>query len=692
MKKALLTLICVIALMLALSVASFAASTTSNAYADTFDTVSGVTEPSVIDKNARAVVEVNGTYYTIPTYYIIKDQAEFRWGAQSAVATALGLPTDTSVRKYVVRIEIPEGIQTSVANGSGGEKLEDATKLVEATFPSSMTLIGSHFFNRCSNLTAVYGFENTKITKVYESTFGSTKITSISLPSTVTVIDSYAFSGTLITQIQLPSGLEIIGSSAFNGTQLTSISIPQSVITIKNHAFAGCSSLAQIVFEGTPSVTSIGNYAFEKSGLASFTIPNTVTSFGEGVFNACYSLTVDIDLSGFNLTSIPGNFMKGAPITGLILPESLTTIGTSAFHGHNISQSVLRIPNGVTSIGTQAFARGGTGGTNIATLMLPAKLTSLGGNHVFEKIRATTVYIPSGLTSIAYTGIFNQFWTSGVVFYYTGTKAQAENLISTANTSSNEAFTNAIIASLAEYQAATNKNQKNYLVYGINTCEAYYNGVHTEKLAENEVDTNPCVLTLCANCGLTGLYTGNEATHNFDSGVISYANGFASAGTLTVTCQNAGCVCNTNPNVTAVPAIYTCLGFAVKEDGTSLTLGYTFSKEAYEGYIANNAENVVSFGFVAYATYDDVSCTPLSVNEGVISPVNPAKTIFASMSVNFAAYDFVIRGFDESTQDFGIAMCAYTYDGESVKYLCKNTEGVYGAYDVAYATTISKEA
>ena len=34
----------------------------------------------------------------------------------------------------------------------------------------------------------------------------------------------------------------------------------------------------------------------------------------------------------------------------------------------------------------------------------------------------------------------------------------------------------------------------------------------------------------------------------------------------------------------------------------------------------------------------------------------------------------------------------YTYDGNNVKYLCKNTEGVYGAYDVAYATTISKEA
>ena len=163
---------------------------------------------------------------------------------------------------------------------------------------------------------------------------------------------------------------------------------------------------------------------------------------------------------------------------------------------------------------------------------------------------------------------------------------------------------------------------------------------------------------------------------------------FANDGYKLVKCER----CDVTDNSITVPAIYTYLGFAVKEDGTSLTLGYTFNKEAYDSYIADNAENVVSFGFVAYATYEDESCAPLSANEGVISPANPAKTIFAAMSINYAAYDFVIRGFDETTQDFNIAMCAYTYDGNEIKYLCKNTEGVFGAYDVAYATTISKEA
>ena len=59
--------------------------------------------------------------------------------------------------------------------------------------------------------------------------------------------------------------------------------------------------------------------------------------------------------------------------------------------------------------------------------------------------------------------------------------------------------------------------------------------------------------------------------------------------------------------------------------------------------------------------------------------------------LSYASYDFVIRGFDATTVQESIAMRAYTYDGNEIKYLSKNTEGVFGAYDVAYATTFEKE-
>ena len=375
------------------------------------------------------------------------------------------------------------------------------------------------------------------------------------------------------------------------------------------------------------------------------------------------------------------SFFNGYNVEELVIPSEcqFVTVGkAAALNCYMLKELIL--PNTVTTIqaeGINFYSKQST--SQLKLLNLGASLTTLGGTNAIGncKIPGIRVIVPDTLDGATYG---KSYFPSTAVVLFTGTKAQAE------------AFGFDYIMSYADYEKAGCEAAAGTIVWGYNKCDAFYGGAHIEKLAEGQIDTNPCVITECATCGAKNIDVSSDETHSFDSGVIKYVNGFASAGQFIVSCQNAGCVCNTNPDVTPVPAIYNCLGFAVKEDGTSLTLGYTFNKEAYEGYIANNAENVISFGFVAYATYEDVSCSPLSLNGGVVAPTDGAKTIFASMSVNYAAYDFVIRGFDESTQNFNIAMCAYTYDGSEIKYLCNNTDGVYGAYDVAYATTISKEA
>lgn len=59
-------------------------------------------------------------------------------------------------------------------------------------------------------------------------------LTSVSLPNSVTAIDSYAFEGcNNLTQIELPSSLKEIGSYAFSETGLTSLYIPASVEIIE---------------------------------------------------------------------------------------------------------------------------------------------------------------------------------------------------------------------------------------------------------------------------------------------------------------------------------------------------------------------------------------------------------------------------------------------------------------------------
>ena len=69
-------------------------------------------------------------------------------------------------------------------------------------------------------------------------------------------------------------------------SDITSITIPNSVTSFGEYAFSGCSGLTSITIPN--SVTSIGECAFRGcTGLTSITIPNSVTSIGKKAFKNC---------------------------------------------------------------------------------------------------------------------------------------------------------------------------------------------------------------------------------------------------------------------------------------------------------------------------------------------------------------------------------------------------------------------
>ena len=120
----------------------------------------------------------------------------------------------------------------------------------------------------------------------------NTKITSVTIPDSVTSIGEYAFLGcTRLTEITIGEGVTSIGSLAFcSCTSLTSITIPEKVTSIGNNAFGYCSSLTSITIpEG---ITSIGDSTFYNcTSLTEITIPDSVTSIGDYAFYSCTSLT-----------------------------------------------------------------------------------------------------------------------------------------------------------------------------------------------------------------------------------------------------------------------------------------------------------------------------------------------------------------------------------------------------------------
>ena len=112
-----------------------------------------------------------------------------------------------------------------------------------------------------------------------------TKLTSITIPSTVTSIDHDAFAASGLTAVTFatPSQLTTIGNSAFNSCEnLTTITLPASVTSIDEMAFT-YTGLTSITL--SESLTTIGQRAFwDCSSLESITIPASVTDIEAGAF------------------------------------------------------------------------------------------------------------------------------------------------------------------------------------------------------------------------------------------------------------------------------------------------------------------------------------------------------------------------------------------------------------------------
>lgn len=118
----------------------------------------------------------------------------------------------------------------------------------------------------------------------------------VSIPSSlggknVTAIEASAFAGTGITSVTIPSSCSVIGQGAFKGcSSLKSVTMNGGVLSVDGMAFQNCTSLTTINWSSR--LQSIGSQAFSGcSSLKNVTLPTSVQSVYNSAFKNCTSLT-----------------------------------------------------------------------------------------------------------------------------------------------------------------------------------------------------------------------------------------------------------------------------------------------------------------------------------------------------------------------------------------------------------------
>lgn len=166
-----------------------------------------------------------------------------------------------------------------------GEAFSNCVSLGKVTLPKNLTLLGNDVFEYCnaeitfpSSLERIPELGMNAVRKVNipegvkiigeDAFWACSNLKEITLPSTITSIESGAFFNTSISGFNYPQNIDSIPINAFCGTKLTEFSVPPKVTEINDDAFYNCTDLVKI------------------------SIPESVKYIGTDVFKNCRNLTI----------------------------------------------------------------------------------------------------------------------------------------------------------------------------------------------------------------------------------------------------------------------------------------------------------------------------------------------------------------------------------------------------------------
>jgi uncharacterized repeat protein (TIGR02543 family) len=213
-----------------------------------------------------------------------------------------------------------------------------SSSLTSVSLPSTLTKLETSAFKACSNLTELIIAPESQLDTLGGSVFSNTGLSGIldlsdtQIESLNTTVTSGDFVNTKITEIILPETLTTVGNQAFQlCPKLERIKLPRSVSTIGAGVFNGCTSLKEVLLPATAEV----NPKFLWSGGGSAYVSNiTVRVYGSPAEIADFEKRTTFEFPSGVKPTIPPSPLPYAPAKDKPL----------AFELEPDSESVQRFP------------------------------------------------------------------------------------------------------------------------------------------------------------------------------------------------------------------------------------------------------------------------------------------------------------------------------------------------------------
>ena len=392
-----------------------------------------------------------------------------------------------------------------------------------------------------------------------------------------------------VARMEFPEGTNHVrGSSFVDSTELVYVKIASTIREIKGNAFQRCVNLSKVEF-------ALNFEKYPEFGSNLYSINNGA------VFNGCTSLTE------------------------LVLPNSVVMVNSSAITGC----TNLKLFNpGASFAGTNNQPIGGPSEAFILS-------SAYKGNYML----------------FSYDRINKPNKPTTLVFYYTGTLAQAQHL-QEIETQCYEIKYGTLI-SYSEFTAENFVRDEKlyYFVYDYNYCEAFYNGEH------NKVVKNNCVST----CTVCNLVINEHNDSEKETVTVSYDGGFMADGVKKTVCTNEDC--KYSVTVTA-PALFVSEGYSIPEDGRGeIAICFTVNKTALQEYETYTGDTLV-YGAFAVA-YDKIT------DEGIDAVDDVVK---AEVQREYFSFEMKITGITDVHKNTKLSFGAFiTHKDGKVTYLQKGT-------------------